>query len=74
MKRRLTVLLATVGMMMFSLVPAASAHESGPCETGRQYAQEHIVPFAHDGILGKTHKPGAHRGFSNVPDVCAAHD
>lgn len=73
MKRRLTVLLVTLGMMMFSLVPAASAHTE-PCETGRQYAQEHIVPAAHAGQLGKVHKPGTHQGFSNVPDVCTTHD
>ena len=74
MKRRLTVLLVTVGLMMFSLVPAASAHNDKPCETGRQYAQTHIVPLAHAGLLGKVHKPGTHQGFSNVPNVCATHD
>ena len=72
MKRRLSMLLVTVGLMMFSFVPAASAH-TVPCETGRQYAQTHIKPLAHAGVLGKAHKPGTHQGFSNVPAACT-HD
>jgi hypothetical protein len=62
---------AVVAMALSLLMPVASADaHNSVCETGREYVHAHIVPAAHDGILGQIHKPGSHRGFFGVPPVC----
>jgi hypothetical protein len=56
------VLIALAGATPASaLCPAAPAGEPGRSE----YAQTHIVPLAHAGILGHEHKPGTHLGASD---------
>jgi hypothetical protein len=44
-----------------AICPAAPAGEPGRSE----FAQNHIVPLAHAGVLGHEHKPGTHRGASD---------
>lgn len=64
--RRIVTTFILVGLMLMAAVPAF-ASDKGPCvgdHTGREYAQGHIVPLAHAGILGQGHKPGSHKGFS----------
>ena len=73
MKTRFALMLIVAAMMVLALMPAASAHPE-LCATGREYAQEHIVPLAkHNGPLGQSHKPGTHQGFANAPAVCDSH-
>jgi hypothetical protein len=56
------VLIALAGASPASAVcPAAPAGEPGRSE----FAQTHIVPLAHAGVLGHEHKPGTHRGASD---------
>ena len=74
MRRRVAVVVATMALMMVTMVPVALADQRGPCNdggdttgvfTGRNYAQHHIVAFAKIGGLGNdAHKPGSHMGFS----------
>ncbi len=68
MKKRLAIVVTAAGLIAAMLPGIASA---APCETGRQYAETHIVPLAQAGVLGTGHKPGEHQGFANVPDVCS---
>jgi hypothetical protein len=49
------------GSPALAVCPAAPAGDPGRSE----YAQIHIVPLAHAGILGHEHKPGTHRGASD---------
>ena len=43
--------------------PCAAA-ETGPGHSG--FAQHHVVPAAHAGLVGRAHKPGKeHQGFSH---------
>lgn len=67
------VLVALLIILVLSIVGPAFAHRTGPCNdsngdgvfSGQEYAQHHIVEFAHAGRLGDGgHKPGAHHGFS----------
>ena len=64
--RRWLALAAVLAAFMLMMIPAAMAHNAGPCndsgEPGNSdYAQHHIVPadLGNDG-----HVPGTHRGFS----------
>lgn len=68
--RRVLVILSTL-LAMLAMAPAASsvppAPEPFPCAafpTGMAFAQGHVVPAAHAGIVGHEHKPGFHRGYS----------
>lgn len=69
--RRFVTTLALVELMMVAAI-SAFAHPAPPCNdtnmdgrpSGHEYAEHHIVPLAHDGLLGQGHKPGTHRGFS----------
>lgn len=71
MKKIVSAVILT-GALLVGSAGAASAHQAGPCNdsdgdgafSGREYAEHHIVPFAHDGVLGHDHKPGEHAGFS----------
>ena len=73
MRRRFAVVVATMALMMVTMVPVALADDqAGPCNTGdtgvvtgRNYAEHHISAFAKAGRLGNdAHKPGSHKGFS----------
>jgi hypothetical protein len=70
--RRIVVLAVLVLLLMALMIPAALAHNAGPCndsgEPGNSdYARHHIVPAD----LGNgAHKPGTHNGFSVcIPQV-----
>lgn len=68
MKRTLLVLLLALVLTLVFAFPAF-AHTASPCndsgEPGNSdYAQHHIVPMAHDGLLGSVHVPGSHMGYS----------
>lgn len=69
MKKRLMMALAA-GALVAAMVPAAASADNHTCDSGREYAQAHIVPLAHAGVIGQVHKPGTHRGFAGVPPVC----
>ena len=68
MKKFLLILL----VLAIALMAVPTAFAAPPCNdadgdgspSGYEYAQNHIVPFAHDGTLGQGHKPGSHQGFS----------
>ena len=71
MVRMIALLALFVALVLaLALAAPASAHQAGPCapteEPGHsEFAQHHIVPFAHEGALGAGgHKPGTHRGYS----------
>jgi hypothetical protein len=60
--RRLVVSLIAALVLAFVVVlPSAAAVE---CESGRMFAQDHVVPAAHPGMLGDDMHPGMHHGFS----------
>ena len=67
-----TRLIASSAGILAALAFAApgSAHQAGPCTPSgdpghSEFAQHHVVPFAHEGSLGEGgHKPGTHRGMS----------
>lgn len=71
MKRNLLIILLVLLIALMAVVPAFAA---GPCEGGSEpgnsdYAQNHIVLLAKQGLLGAepsghAHTPGAHQGFS----------
>lgn len=71
MKKFTTATLLAGALLVGSAGPAA-AHVTGPCNdtnedgsfSGREYAKHHIVPLAHQGVIGQGHKPGTHQGFS----------
>lgn len=70
--KRFTATTLLVGALLAGSAGSAVAHQAGPCNdsdgdgafSGREYAQHHIVQGAHDGIIGRQHKPGSHQGFS----------
>lgn len=49
----------------FALCPAAPAGDPGRSE----FAKQHIVVFAHSGVLGQGHKPGTHQGASDCEEL-----
>jgi hypothetical protein len=66
--RKLVVTVGTgVLIMLASAAPAAAVCPAAPAgEPGRsEFAQNHIVPLAHAGLLGHEHKPGTHLGASD---------
>lgn len=65
--KKLVAAMVLSGLMALAAAPAVLAEE---CETGREYAHEHIVLEAHNGVLGTGHQPGTHQGFHNAPPVC----
>jgi hypothetical protein len=46
------------------VIPPVAAVE---CESGQMFAEEHIVPAAHAGLLGDDVNPGMGHGYS----ICA---
>ena len=69
MRLLVRLLIATL-LSLAAASPAAAHFGNQPCDTGREYAQEHVAHEAMLGTLGQVHKPGTHQGFANVPDVC----
>ncbi len=65
--KKLVVAMLLSGLMALAGATAVAAE---PCETGREYAHEHIVLEAHRQVLGLVHSPGSHQGFHNAPPVC----
>lgn len=62
MTRRLVMMVAAA-LMALALMPAASAHDAGPCNDSglpgnSDYARHHVVAAT------PGHVPGAHGGFS----------
>jgi hypothetical protein len=72
MKKLLSSALLAGALVLGSAASASADHQAGPCNdsdgdgafSGREYAEHHIAPGAHDGIIGHVHKPGSHQGFS----------
>jgi hypothetical protein len=66
---RKLVLAVGAGMLIAvaGAAPAAAVCPAAPAgEPGRsEFAQDHIVPLAHAGLLGHQHKPGTHLGASD---------
>jgi hypothetical protein len=71
--KKLAAMAFVVGALLLGSAGSAFAdHLAGPCDdsdgdgapSGREYAEHHIVSFAHAGLLGHVHKPGDHNGFS----------
>lgn len=69
MRRSASLLFAAL-LALAAIAPVAAHVGAQPCETGREYAQDHVSHMAKAGELGQIHKPGSHQGFANVPDVC----
>jgi hypothetical protein len=69
MRRSIRLLVATL-LALAAAAPVAAHVGSQPCETGREYAQEHVAHMAMAGELGLTHNPGEHQGYSTTPAVC----
>lgn len=57
------IALLTVSTAFAAEAPCFDADGDGS-PSGFEYAKNHIVPLAHDGVLGQGHKPGSHHGFS----------
>jgi hypothetical protein len=74
MRRRVAVVIATMALMMVTMVPVAFADNLGPCNDSgdpgnSDYAKHHIAFLAKTGDIGQpgvaVHNPGvAHQGFS----------
>lgn len=63
--RRFVAMLGLTGLILVTAVPAMAASPCNGDETGREYAQNHIVELATAGSLGDGgHKPGSHHGYS----------
>ena len=62
--RKLLVVGAMVVGVLGGVAPSATAQD--PCDSGAEYAAEHIVPLAQAGMIGSEHKPGEHMGFAGV--------
>lgn len=61
MRRLVVSLIAGLLLIAAMAVPTAAAVE---CDSGQMFAQEHIVPAAHAGMLGGDQNPGMHHGYS----------
>jgi hypothetical protein len=70
MKRLGLAVCASAALALGVAAPASAVCPAAPAgEPGRsEYAKQHIVEFAHAGVLGQEHKPGTHQGASD----CAA--
>lgn len=72
MKKFVSAVFLSGALLMGSVATASAAHQAGPCNdsdgdgafSGREYSEHHIVPFAHDQVIGHDHIPGSHHGFS----------
>lgn len=69
MRRSIRLLVATL-LALAAAAPVSAHLGSAPCDTGREYAQEHVAHMAMAGELGLNHAPGEHRGYSTRPAVC----
>lgn len=69
--KKAAVLCAAALLMVLGLSWSAVAGAQDTCDTGREYAQEHIVPLAQGGVLGTDHIPGQHHGFAGIGDTPA---
>ncbi|HZA40347.1 MAG TPA: hypothetical protein VFA00_06945 [Actinomycetota bacterium] len=67
--KKITVLFAAALLMVLALSWSAVATAQDPCDSGREYAQEHIVPLAQAGALGTQHVPGSHQGFAGAGEA-----
>jgi hypothetical protein len=71
-KKFISMVFLAIALGLGSAGAAGADHLAGPCDdsdgdgapSGREYAEHHIVSFAHAGLLGHVHKPGDHKGFS----------
>ncbi len=61
---------AVAASLLLTLALAGSAAAQDTCDTGLEFAMEHIVPLAQEGLLGTEHVPGEHMGFAGAPPVC----
>jgi hypothetical protein len=61
MRRLVASLAAALSLAFVVVLPSAAAVQ---CEPGRMFAQDHIVPAADAGMLGRDTNPGMHHGFS----------
>ena len=69
MRRPIAMLVATL-LALAAAAPVAAHVGAEPCETGSEYAHEHIAHMAMAGELGLNHNPGEHQGYSTRPAVC----
>jgi len=69
MRRSIRLLVATL-LALAAAAPVAGHVGSQPCETGSEYAHDHVSHMAMAGELGTNHNPGEHRGYSTRPAVC----
>ncbi len=71
MKRLIAAICAAAVVALGLAAPASADCPAVPAgDPGRsEYANQHIVPFAHAGLLGQDHKPGTHRGASDCGDL-----
>jgi hypothetical protein len=61
MRRLVISSLAALLLIVAVAVPPAAALD---CESRQMFAQEHIIPAAHAGMLGGEMNPGMHHGYS----------
>ena len=69
MRRSIRLLVATL-LALAAAAPVAAHVGNQPCETGREYAHDHVSHMAKAGELGTNHNPGEHQGYSTRPAVC----
>ncbi len=69
MRRSIRLLVATL-LALAAAAPAAAHVGDQPCETGAEFAHEHVAHMAMAGELGLNHAPGEHQGYSTRPAVC----
>jgi hypothetical protein len=69
--KKAAILFAAALLMVLALSWSAVAGAQDTCDSGHEYAQEHIVSLAQTGVLGTEHIPGQHHGFSGIGDTPA---
>jgi hypothetical protein len=71
MKRLVAAICAGAILALGAAPPASAVCPAAPAgDPGRsEFAKQHIVEFAHAGILGQGHKPGTHQGASDCADL-----
>ena len=69
MRRSIRLLVAAL-LALATAAPVAAHVGSEPCETGSEYAQDHVAHMAMAGELGLNHNPGEHQGYAPRPAVC----
>jgi hypothetical protein len=70
MKKAVTLCTAAL-LIVLALSWSAVAGARDVCDTGLEYAQEHIVTLAQTGALGTDHIPGEHQGFAGIGETPA---